>query len=132
MSAATPPVHVSRRTFVGGAESEVGAHRSVGSARERQGWRHGIAHPDHDVAPGHLVAIAAEAHAEGPLELFAAESGGGRVDLGLRRRHGIGVHLGPNGRVDQVADRLRQRLVDATQPFDVLGVEVLHWEVKHT
>ena len=35
----------------------------------------------------------------------------GRVDLGLGRRDRCGVGLGPDSRVDQLADRLGQRLV---------------------
>jgi hypothetical protein len=62
---------------------------------------------------------------------MAAESGGGGLDLRSGGCHRIVVRLGADRRVDQLAHRPRQWLVQATQPRHVLGAEVFLREVEH-
>src|SRR5271166_6831150 len=57
-------MHVSGRTFVGGAKSELGPYQSTSFVvdRERRGdW---VAQTDHNVAPGHRLTIVGLSHTE--------------------------------------------------------------------
>jgi hypothetical protein len=46
------PMRVSGRTFVGRAQMEVGEYAAAFALLDHEGRRHGIAHPDHDIAQG--------------------------------------------------------------------------------
>src|SRR5215211_1903293 len=54
-----------------------------------------------------------------------------RIDFGLYGGDDLGVDLCPDRRVDQLPHRLGQRLVDAPQPFHLVGAEVLDREIQH-
>src|ERR1700682_3223844 len=103
------PMHVSWRTFVGRAQMEVGEHPDV-ALLDHHRWCDGIAYPDYDIAPRHLVAVGAEADAERAVDLLGAQSRRRRIDLGLGRGNRLVVDLGADGRVDQLPHRLREGL----------------------
>jgi hypothetical protein len=126
------PMYVSRRTFVCRTQMEVGEHATAAAVLDHQGRRHGIAYPDHDIAPRHLVAVGGEPDAVRTAELLAAQSRRRRIDLGLGRGSRLGADLGADGRVDQRPHRLGEWLVYGAQPGDVLGAEVLQGPVQHT
>ena len=92
----------------------------------------GLRTPDHDIAPGHLVAVGCESDAVRTVELLAAQSCRRRIDLRFGRRNRFGADLGANGGVDQRPHRLSERLVDAARPGDVVGAEVLQGPIQHT
>src|SRR6476660_9142161 len=95
------PVHVSGRAFIGSAQTKVGEHTAVVAWLDRQGWCHWITYTDNDIAPRHLVAVAGEPNAIRTVDLLAAQSRCGRVDLGLGCGNRVGADLGADGRVDQ-------------------------------
>jgi hypothetical protein len=113
-------MHVSWRTFVGRAQMEVGEHPAI-ALRDNHRWRDGIAYPNDDIAPRHLVAVGAKADAERAVDLLAAQSRRRRIDLGFGRGNCLGVDLRADGRVDQRPHRLGERLVGGTQPGDVVS-----------
>ena len=70
-SASAPPhspMYMLGRTFVGRAQMEVGEHAATVALLDHQGRRYGIAYPDHDIAPPHLVAVGGEPDAVGTVE----------------------------------------------------------------
>ena len=126
-------MHVAGWTLVGGAEIEVGEHTAVRIVLDHQRRRDRITDSDDGVAPRHPVPTRGIADTEGAVELLASQASSGRIDLGLRGGNRLGVNLRPDRRVDQLPDRLGERLVEVSQPLDVGGTQVLDvGEVQHS
>ena len=113
------PVHMPGRTLECRAQMKVGEHPPIGIMLDRQRRRGRIADPDHGVPPRHAIAAGGVAHPERTVALLGPQLGRRRVDLGPDGLHGIGVDLSTDRRVDELADRLGERLVDGAHAFDL-------------
>lgn len=113
------------RAFVGGSEVKVTGHHARGVLDDHQGRRDRVADTDGRVAPRHPVSVGREAHAERTVDLLGPQPCRGRVDLRLGRGHLGGVGLRADGRVDQCAHRICQRLVGGLQALHVGRTQAL-------
>jgi hypothetical protein len=117
-------VHVTGWPLVGRRHDEVGEHTTRLVALDHQRRRDRVTDADDRVSPRHSVATGGVAHPERTVDLLGPQPCGRRVDLGLDRRHLVGVDLGPDRRVHQIANRIGERLVHGAHPVDLLRGEV--------
>jgi hypothetical protein len=124
-------MHMTRRPLVCGAKVQIAPQLPRDVLVDEHRRRDRVTDSDDGVSPCHPFTAAQVTDTERCVHLLAAQSGRGRIDLGRRRPDHLGVHLGPDGRVDQLPNRPGQRFVDRSQSFDVIRADVLPGEVQH-